>query len=863
MPDSNNAGKDREPGRFTDQARYFIAMAENLAAEQNENASAEDLLAALCSDEKQIGRLITAAGGSFSKIKKDALSAQRYKSGPRSSLTTILDHAVKLISSVNVQFIMPEWLLISLADTRSRAGEILNVHGLSAQKLYDAFIDLYNGRKTTDVRNQINAGGLPSDERRGTQPRVPTSLDIYGINLTARAKAGKMDPVIGREEEIRQTIQILSRRTKNNPLLIGLPGVGKTAIAEGLASRIAEGEVPDTLKGRQVYSLDIGLLLAGAKYRGEFEERFKAVIRDVASAEGMIIPFIDEIHTLVGAGAAEGAMDASNLLKPALARGEVHCVGATTLDEYRKYIEKDGALARRFQPVFIAPPTVTETISILRGIKEKYERHHRVRIADAALVEAVKLADRYISDRHLPDKAIDLIDEAASRFRMKIDSRPEELDKLVRQITELKIERESLSNEDGDQSRRRMREIESRLAPLERNAGRLHREWVAEKNRIAEVSQLADTIAVTRKQAAQAAKEQRLKEAGQLVHSLQEMEVQYEAMVENIDQTADTVGVDDVANVLARWTGIPVERMLTAESERLLSMEGELSGKIIGQSTAIATVSRAIRRSRAGLADPSRPIGSFLFLGPTGVGKTELAKVLAEFLFDSADALRRFDMSEYMEKNAATRLIGPPPGYVGYEEGGQLTEAVRRRPYQVLLFDEVEKGHPDVYNLFLQIFDDGRLTDGQGRTVDFRNTIIIMTSNAIGPQFSLDPQVSQDPQSVSWQRFFKIELLNRLDDIVHFQRLEQAHMDQIVLLQLARLQKMLDARTIRLTTQPNAVSWLAKEGFDPELGARPLKRVVRDHLADPLSDMLLKGSLKPDDQVSAQLVGNSLVLEVQ
>ena len=694
------------------------------------------------------------------------------------------------------------------------------------------------------------------------------ALEKYSMDLTARARTGKMDPVIGRDEEIRRVIRILSRRTKNNPVLIGEPGVGKTAIAEGLALRIANGDVPDGLKDRKVMALDMGSLIAGAKYRGEFEERLKGVLDEVKSAEGHIILFIDEMHTLVGAGKADGAMDASNMLKPALARGELHCVGATTLDEYRKHVEKDAALARRFQPVFVDQPTVEDTISILRGLKEKYEVHHGVRITDAALVAAATLSNRYITDRFLPDKAIDLVDEAASRLRMEVDSKPEEIDELDRRIIQLKIEREALKKETDPASRDRLEKLGKELADLEQKSAELTQVWQAEKVTIADAQKLKEELDQARIELDQAQRAGRLERAGELAYGV--IPGLEKKLVDAADGSEhrmlnEQVGEEEIAGVVSRWTGIPVDKMLEGEREKLLQMEAAIGRRVIGQKEAIAAVSNAVRRARAGLQDPSRPMGSFMFLGPTGVGKTELTRALAAFLFDDEQAMVRIDMSEYMEKHAVSRLIGAPPGYVGYDEGGALTEAVRRRPYQVVLFDEVEKAHPDVFNVLLQVLDDGRLTDGQGRTVDFRNTLIVMTSNLGADHLAGMPE-GADSDSVRGKVMdvvrghFRPEFLNRLDEILLFHRLSREDMTHIVDIQVERLAKLLADRKVGLELEPSARAWLADRGYDPVYGARPLKRVIQRALQNPLATMLLEGRIRDGETVHVAAAGDRLAI---
>jgi ATP-dependent Clp protease ATP-binding subunit ClpB len=685
------------------------------------------------------------------------------------------------------------------------------------------------------------------------------ALKRYTRDFTEAAAKGKLDPVIGRDEEIRRTIQVLSRRTKNNPVLIGEPGVGKTAIVEGLAHRIVQGDVPESLKDKKVLSLDMGSLIAGAKYRGEFEERLKSVLSDIEAAQGQIILFIDEMHTLVGAGKADGAMDASNLLKPALARGELHCVGATTLDEYRKHVEKDAALARRFQPVYVSEPTVEDTISILRGLKEKYELHHGVRISDAALVSAAVLSNRYIADRFLPDKAIDLVDEAAARLRMQVDSKPEELDELDRRIMQLKIEREALKKESDTASKDRLVKLEKEIVNLEEKANALAGAWQEEKSKLASAQKLKEQLDAARIELEQAQRKGDLTKAGELAYGvIPELEAKLKKMEE--DETKggamaqEVVTPDLIAQVVSRWTGIKVDKMLEGERDKLLRMETQIAKRVVGQEEAVQAVATAVRRSRAGLQDPNRPIGSFMFLGPTGVGKTELSRALAEFLVDDEHAMIRIDMSEYMEKHSVARLIGAPPGYVGYEEGGALTEAVRRRPYQVILFDEIEKAHPDVFNVLLQVLDDGRLTDGQGRTVDFRNTLIIMTSN-LGSEYLVSQPEGEDSDQVRDQvmgvvrAHFRPEFLNRVDEIILFHRLKREHMGRIVDIQMQRLAKLLADRKITILLDESAKEWLGKKGYDPSYGARPLKRAIQKYVQDPLAEMLLEGKVQDGAEV--------------
>jgi ATP-dependent Clp protease ATP-binding subunit ClpB len=835
--------------KFTDRARGFLQAAQTVAVRMNHQRIAPaHLLKALLEDEQGMASgLIARAGGSGDAARREcdeALAKIPVVSGAGASQAPaldgetirVLDQAEQVAQKAGDSFVTVERLLLALVlSPNTDAGRALGDAGLKADALNAAINELRGGR-TADTQS--------AEDRYD-------ALKKFARDLTQAARDGKLDPVIGRDEEIRRTVQILARRTKNNPVLIGEPGVGKTAIAEGLALRIANGDVPDSLKDRKLMSLDLGSMIAGAKYRGEFEERLKGVLDEVKQGEGDIILFIDEMHTLIGAGKSEGAMDASNLLKPALARGELHCIGATTLDEYKKHVEKDPALQRRFQPVFIGEPTVEDTISILRGLKEKYELHHGVRITDGALVSAATLSHRYITDRFLPDKAIDLMDEAASRLRMEVESKPEEIETLDRRIIQLKIEREALKKEKDRASQDRLKALEGELANLEQQSAELTQRWQGEKEKLAGEAKLKEELDRARIELEQAQRAGDLGKAGEIQYGrIPGLEKQL-ADVEAASAGAmlrEEVTDEDIAGVVARWTGIPMERMMAGERDKLLQMEALIGKRVIGQAEAVAAVARAIRRSRAGLQDPNRPMGSFLFLGPTGVGKTELTKALAEFLFDDSTAMVRIDMSEFMEKHAVSRLIGAPPGYVGYEEGGVLTEAVRRRPYQVVLFDEVEKAHSDVFNILLQVLDDGRLTDGQGRTVDFTNTIIILTSN-LGSQYLTGLSEGQKVEDVEPQVMeivrghFRPEFLNRLDEVILFHRLYAEHMGPIVEIQVKRVAKLLADRKIVLDLTEGARAWLGRVGYDPVYGARPLKRAVQRYLQDPLADAILRGDI--------------------
>jgi ATP-dependent Clp protease ATP-binding subunit ClpB len=840
--------------KFTDRAKGFLQSAQTVAIRMNHQRIApEHLLKALLEDEQGMASgLIKAAGGdaatalretdaALSKVPSVSGSGAQQTPGLDNDAVRVLDQAEQVAQKAGDSYVTVERLLLALAlSSTTAAGKALAAAGLKPEALNAAINELRKG-KTADTAS--------AEDRYD-------ALKKFARDLTEAARDGKLDPVIGRDEEIRRTIQILARRTKNNPVLIGEPGVGKTAIAEGLALRITNGDVPDTLKDRTLMALDMGSLIAGAKYRGEFEERLKGVLDEVKAGEGQIVLFIDEMHTLIGAGKSEGAMDASNLLKPALARGELHCIGATTLDEYRKHVEKDPALQRRFQPVFVGEPTVEDTISILRGLKEKYELHHGVRITDGALVSAATLSNRYITDRFLPDKAIDLMDEAASRLRMEVESKPEEIENLDRRIIQLKIEREALKKETDQASKDRLATLEQDLANLEQQSAELTTRWQAEKDKIAGESKLKEQLDAARVALDQAQRTGDLAKAGELQYgTIPQLEKQL-AEAANAAEGAmlrEEVTSEDIASVVSRWTGIPVDKMMEGEREKLLAMEEMLGKRVIGQADAVKAVSTAVRRSRAGLQDPNRPLGSFLFLGPTGVGKTELTKALAGFLFDDDNAMVRIDMSEFMEKHSVARLIGAPPGYVGYEEGGVLTEAVRRRPYQVVLFDEVEKAHGDVFNILLQVLDDGRLTDGQGRTVDFTNTIIVLTSN-IGSQYLTgladdEPVEKVEDQVMELVRaHFRPEFLNRLDEVILFHRLGAAHMAPIVDIQVGRVGKLLKDRKVTLDLTEAARAWLGRVGYDPVYGARPLKRAVQRYLQDPLADLILRGEV-PDGTV--------------
>ena len=847
--------------KFTERARGFLQAAQTIAVREfHQRIGPDHLLKAMLDDEEGAAAGLIRAAGSDPKAALAAIEAEVARNPKVSGggagqpqitpdLLRVLDSAQQVATRAGDEFVAQDRVLLALAASDTGAARALQQCGVTVQTLERAIADIRKGRKVDSANAEAGFEALKK----------------YARDVTAVAREGKLDPVIGRDEEIRRTIQVLARRTKNNPVLIGEPGVGKTAIVEGLALRIVNGDVPEALKNKKLLSLDLGAMVAGAKYRGEFEERLKAVLKEIESAQGEIVLFIDEMHTLVGAGKADGAMDASNLIKPELARGTLHCIGATTLNEYRKHVEKDAALARRFQPVFVGEPSVADTISILRGIKEKYELHHGVRITDGALVAAATLSNRYITDRFLPDKAIDLMDEASSRLRMQIDSKPEALDELDRRILQLKIEREALKKETDPASKDRLVKLEKELADIEEKSNAMTTAWKAEKGEVQEAQKLKERLDQARSEVDVAQRRGDLGRASELLYGvIPDIERQL-GKASDGKLVNEAVNEEAIAGVVSRWTGVPVDKMLEGERSKLMKMEDKLRERVVGQDQALVAVANAVRRARAGLQDPNRPIGSFLFLGPTGVGKTELTKALASFLFDDDRAMVRIDMSEFMEKHSVSRLIGAPPGYVGYDEGGVLTDAVRRRPYQVILFDEVDKAHEDVFNVLLQVLDDGRLTDGQGRTVDFKNTIIVLTSNLGSDVLAAQPEgekveMVQGQVMNAVRAHFRPEFLNRLDEIILFRRLQRADMASIVKIQLERLRELLTDRKIDLDLDRSALDWLAAEGYDSTYGARPLKRVIQRALQNPLAGLILDGSVKEGDTIHVSGGHDGLVI---
>ncbi|HTI83077.1 MAG TPA: ATP-dependent chaperone ClpB [Acetobacteraceae bacterium] len=850
--------------KFTERARGFLQAAQTIAIREfHQQITPQHLLKALLDDEEGAAAgLIRAAGGdakgALSTVEAELARMPKVQGSGAGQpqitpdLVRLLDAAQQAATKAGDEYVAQDRLLVALSASDGPAARALRQAGATPQALEKAVNDIRKGRKVTSPNAEATFDALKK----------------YARDVTALARDGKLDPVIGRDEEIRRTIQVLARRTKNNPVLIGEPGVGKTAIVEGLALRIVNGDVPEALKGKQLLSLDLGAMVAGSKYRGEFEERLKAVLKEIETAEGQVVLFIDELHNLMGAGRAEGSMDAANLIKPELARGTLHCIGATTLNEYRKHIEKDAALARRFQPVFVGEPSVPDTISILRGIKEKYELHHGVRITDGALVAAATLSNRYITDRFLPDKAIDLVDEAASRLRMEVDSKPEELDELDRRVIQLKIEREALKKETDSASRDRLGKLEKELAEAEDESNALTAAWQAEKGKVQETQKLKEQLDSARNDVEIAQRRGDLARASELLYGvIPDIERQLASSADG-KLVNEAVTEEQIAQVVSRWTGIPVDKMMEGERDKLLRMEEMLRQRVVGQDEALTAVANAVRRARAGLQDPNRPIGSFLFLGPTGVGKTETCKALAEFLFDDERAMVRIDMSEFMERHAVSRLIGAPPGYIGYDEGGVLTEAVRRRPYQVILFDEVEKAHEDVFNVLLQVLDDGRLTDGQGRTVDFKNTIIVLTSNLGSDVLAAQPEgepttMVQGQVMTIVRHHFRPEFLNRLDEIILFRRLQRSDMSSIVNIQLEHLRKLLADRKIAIELDRSALEWLGSEGYDSTYGARPLKRVIQRGLQNPLASLILEGSVKEGDTVHVSAGPKGLTINGQ